>query len=285
MDKMVIDPNVRRQVSKDLKSINPSFDRVFNICCEGLQVATETLRQTNASRVISLNNVAHSGVSRRIDVVVEKYIVSQLAEQNIQTLSEESGLNSVRRADKFAILDPIDGTSNAIRGTPFFSISLAMGVLRQNKIFMSDIDYSVVCSPIGVFYAIRGVGAFQNGNKIKSSEVTDLKNAILRIPKKLDFTISFLHRIESLLNLGCTSLEMCMVANGSIDCYIETKKRKIFDYAGALLIVREAGGVSTSLANASISPRAVGPHTRSSLLVAANQSIHRKVLNAVSKKA
>ena len=88
---------------------------------------------------------------------------------NINILSEEAGFLDFD-GDYTFILDPIDGTRNAIRGIPIYSISLGVG-----KKSISDVNFGIVKNiPTGdLFIAEKGNGAFLNNNQIKTPEIPD----------------------------------------------------------------------------------------------------------------
>ena len=272
--------NFRSQSQLSLRLPSP-WREVFAVSCDALVLAMRQLKSSHAGEIRKKQNVAQAGASRIIDLEIERFIVTNLKKLDVRVLSEETGLSSTRRAKYFAILDPIDGTSMAIRGLEFYSISIACGKLENERILSRNIEFAVVNSPGGSFYGLRGHGSYFNGRRLHTSSVQEIKDAVLRLPQKLPVRQSLPQKADSFLFLGSTALEMCLVARGNIDAYVERKHRKIFDYAAAALIVQEAGGVVSTILGESLPMRPVGPLSRSTLIVASNQVLSEKIKDAI----
>ncbi|MEM0343754.1 MAG: inositol monophosphatase family protein [Thermoplasmata archaeon] len=183
----------------------------------------------------------------RIDKFAEDAVFEFLDDQDIRlnVLSEEAGFVD-RKADRTLVLDPIDGTLNCTRGIPFFSVSLAVGRRR-----MSDIDYGLVKNLFtgDTYYARRGGGAELNGHRIAVSRY-DRDDAVFIMFDGVDAAEES-DRVKLLAQrvrtLGCASLEMCLVAQGSVqahymNCTNFNRMIRVVDIAASCLILREAGG-------------------------------------------
>ncbi|MEM0492678.1 MAG: inositol monophosphatase family protein [Candidatus Thermoplasmatota archaeon] len=163
----------------------------------------------------------------------------------VNLLSEESGYIDLN-SDHTFILDPVDGTRNATRGIPFYSVSLAIGRKR-----LSDVEYGIVRNiPTGDTYtATRGEGAYLNNKKISVSDMPskDILSS-LTLGKNIDSVTNRLSKLYNVRAFGSCSLEMCLVATGSLDFYMAGKEyMRIVDIAASTLIVREAGGIVTNI--------------------------------------
>ena len=177
-----------------------------------------------------------------IDKIAEDAALKTLEQsgQNVNLLSEEIGFVD-HHGNYVFVLDPIDGTRNAYRGIPFYSVSLAIGTSK-----ISDIEYGIVQNiPTGdVFTAEKGHGAFLNKQPIRVCEVPS--PAILSsisLGKNTTSTAHALSKQGNIRSLGSASLEMCMVARGALDYYFVGKNiMRVIDIAASTLIVREAGG-------------------------------------------
>jgi fructose-1,6-bisphosphatase/inositol monophosphatase family enzyme len=190
---------------------------------------------------------ADGAPSTRIDRVAEEAVLRVLDYEGaaLNVLSEEAGF--VDRGGKaLLVLDPIDGTHNAIRGVPAYSVSMAIGHER-----LSDLQEALVRDLVSgaTYYAARRGGAFLNARPIRVRPV-DLEDLVFSVylgshaaPDAARIA-SFARRVRV---LGAASLDLCLVARGAVDLYYmhsavtETKLRAV-DIAGAALIVREAGG-------------------------------------------
>jgi myo-inositol-1(or 4)-monophosphatase len=165
-------------------------------------------------------------------------------------LSEE-GLSPTVQADPYWIVDPLDGTTNFIKGYPLTSVSIA---LAQGE----EIILGVVLNPAmdELFVAEKGQGATLNGRQIGVSATEDLNQALLasgfpydvRTTKKdnLRSWQSLLKRSLSLRCDGCASLDLCHVACGRLDGFWE-RGLSIWDVAAGAIIATEAGARVTDL--------------------------------------
>jgi myo-inositol-1(or 4)-monophosphatase len=152
-------------------------------------------------------------------------------------LSEESGL---RRASSplLVVVDPLDGSTNAERGLPWFATSLcavdAHGPLAALVVNLASGER---------FSALRGGGALRNGESISSSTCTSLAHAFVGLsglpPSHLGW--------RQFRAYGASALDLCAVACGVLDAFIDCSPSAhgVWDYLGGLLICQEAGAVVT----------------------------------------
>jgi len=177
-----------------------------------------------------------------IDQVAEDVAIRILekSEERVNLLSEERGFVDFGGSSVF-ILDPVDGTRNAYRGIPFYSVSLAIGTSK-----ISDIEYGVVKNiPTGdVFTAEKHRGAFLNNTRIRVCEIPS-KHILSSISLGKNYTprAGVLSKKGNVRSYGSASLEMCLVACSALDYYFVGRDiLRVVDIAAATLIVREAGG-------------------------------------------
>ena len=177
-----------------------------------------------------------------IDQVAEDAAIRILekSEERVNLLSEERGFVDFGGSSVF-ILDPVDGTRNAYRGIPFYSVSLAIGTSK-----ISDIEFGVVKNiPTGdVFTAEKHQGAFLNNTRIRVCEIPS-KHILSSISLGKNYTprAGVLSKKGNVRSYGSASLEMCLVACSALDYYFVGRDiLRVVDIAAATLIVREAGG-------------------------------------------
>jgi len=208
------------------------------------------------------------------DVAVN--VVKKSKDVKVNILSEEAGFIDNDGEYTF-VLDPIDGTRNAYRGIPFYSISLAVG-----KTAISDIEYGIVKNiPTGdVFTAEKGHGSFYNKKRFAVPEVPDKEIlSSLTLGLAHDKKTLSLAKKDKVRSLGCASLEMCMVAIGALDFYIVGQEYiRVIDIAASTLILREAGGVVTNIHG---EPFEMGFNLdeRSSVVAACSEEVIRKIIS------
>ena len=183
----------------------------------------------------------------QIDKVAENaalmHIQSNCIPLNI--LSEEIGFVD-NGAEETLVMDPIDGTSNAIAGIPYFTISLAVGTSK-----LSDIRLGYLRNPVtgDVYTAEKGKGAFKNGCPIhvRKAVMDDLFVMIYMGNGAHPDAFALAKRVKSSRSLGCASLEMAIVGEGEADGFLMksekyTRAIRIVDIAASTIILREAGG-------------------------------------------
>jgi len=221
---------------------------------------------------------ADGTVTKYVDKIAENAAVTFLEKSKLKVnvLSEEAGF--LDHSGKYTfVLDPIDGTRNAYRGIPFYSVSLAIG-----KTKMSDVEYGIVKNiPTGdIFTAEKNHGAFFNNKRIGVPEVpcNELLSS-LSLGKNFDKVTLSLAKKDKVRSLGSASLEMCMVAIGALDFYVVGKEYiRVVDIAASSLILREAGGIVTNIYGEELDM----PFTldeRSSVVAACSEELVKKIIS------
>ena len=164
-----------------------------------------------------------------------------------QILSEETAPNTSISNQPLWIIDPIDGTTNFSRGIPLSGISIAFAI-GQNV--FSGAVYNPFLDEM--FTAVKGGGAFLNGNSIRVSKCSDLRHSLIAVgtsaPKnRSEFLTSITRQIGTLLNesqdirrLGAAAIDLCFVACGRVDGFYEPIVNP-WDIAAGRLIASEAG--------------------------------------------
>jgi myo-inositol-1(or 4)-monophosphatase len=144
------------------------------------------------------------------------------------------------------IVDPIDGTVNYLYGLPHFAVSIAAEV-------DGEVVAGVVVAPeVGLeFVATRGGGATCNGEPVAVRDVVPLGARLVGTgfsyevearTRQAGYVAHLLPRVRDLRRIGCCSLDICYVASGALDAYVE-EGAHIWDHAAAGLVCLEAGGI------------------------------------------
>ena len=199
-----------------------------------------------------LGSGADGAPSTRIDRVAEEAVLRLLDYEGtkINVLSEEAGFVD-RKGDAVLVLDPIDGTHNALRGIPAYSVSLAIGRER-----LGDVNEGLVRDLVtgGTYYASQGHGAFLNGRPIhvRAHDPKDLLFSVYLGTNAHPDGARVAGRARRVRNLGAASLDLCLVARGAADLYymhsaVPEARLRVVDIAAGTLIVREAGGLVLDL--------------------------------------
>lgn len=221
------------------------------------------------------------------DKRAEEIIFEELkkARPDYSFLMEESGSVKGANEEMIWIVDPLDGTHNFMHGIPHWCVSIAL----ESK---GRIEAGIVYDPIKeeVFRAERSNGAFVNGKRLRVSNRNDLESSTIAFgsaqldAEKQAIFIKELNTVSStapmVRRLGAAALDLSYVAAGRLDGYWE-RGIKSWDVAAGVLIMKEAGGIVTSIDNET------NP-VYSNQIVAGNQSVYtylRKTLRETTKKA
>jgi myo-inositol-1(or 4)-monophosphatase len=144
------------------------------------------------------------------------------------------------------IVDPIDGTVNYLYGLPHFAVSIAAEV-------DGEVVAGVVVAPsLALEYvATLGGGATCNGRPVRTRAVVPLAERLVATgfsyeqparARQAAYIGHLLPRVRDLRRLGSCALDLCGVASGTLDAYVE-EGAHIWDHAAAGLVVLEAGGI------------------------------------------
>lgn len=170
-----------------------------------------------------------------LDLAADEVAVRVLTSAGLRVVSEESGVSGDGRVT--VVVDPIDGSTNCDRGVPFFATSLA--AVRDGELIAGLV---VNLATGTVFEAEAGSGATRDAKPIRVSDARDLAASIVSFSGTPSRHLGW----AQVRALGAASLEICLVADGSLDAYAVAQRSTLhpWDYLAGLLILREAGGVA-----------------------------------------
>ena len=208
-------------------------------------------RATENIDTIDIEAKSNNDFVTEIDKAAEKEIRYHLtkAYPDHAILGEEGGLVGDANAEYQWVIDPLDGTTNFIRGIPHFAISIAC-------FHKGQIEHAVILDPIRreEFVASKGRGAQLNGRRIRVSNRKSLEGALIGtgIPYKSRSEIHIPTYVQSLeavakqtagiRRAGAAALDLAYVAAGRLDGFWEIGLNK-WDIAAGILLIREAGGL------------------------------------------
>jgi myo-inositol-1(or 4)-monophosphatase len=169
-----------------------------------------------------------------------------LAEETASTITPERQGRGI-----VFVVDPLDGTTNFLHGYPEYAVSV--GVLRDG----ATVAAVVIDVPLGeVFTATAGGGAFRDGVPVRVSPIDDPEHAL--VGTGFPFTraediapyLAQLGRVMAgaggVRRAGAAALDLAAVACGRFEAFWEPRLSP-WDIAAGMLLVREAGGVATTL--------------------------------------
>jgi myo-inositol-1(or 4)-monophosphatase len=230
-----------------------------------------------------LKDPAYKG---KIDLVTKTDTNSELIIKSIISkrypdhaiIAEEGGHNEVK-SDYLWIIDPLDGTTNFVHGCPPFSISIA---LYKKDIPILGIVLELPSSKL--YTAIRGEGAFCEGEPISGSSVGSVERSLLATGFSYDHDTLWEYNMEIFKELtrssqgvrrfGSAALDLCYVAEGKFDGFWEFGL-KPWDTAAGIIIADEAGCEVTNIKGQIFS-------IYDNNILVTNQKINREMINLIS---
>ncbi|NLO78329.1 MAG: bifunctional fructose-bisphosphatase/inositol-phosphate phosphatase [Methanomicrobiales archaeon] len=258
-------------------SIFSLFDEITSAVSDAI---TDIIGTPDAGIIVEMG--ADGTPTQAIDKIAEDIILSYLrsAEACGEVISEEAGRCKISDADGIIILDPIDGSYNAIHGIPYYAISA--GFMKNGEItaaYISNLGFPEV------FTAEKNAGAFLNNKPIRVSVVDTLDAASLSLYGKQ-------HHINSVTEIagnarrwrhfGASALELAYIGCGRIDGFVDMRGTlRYTDTAAGMLTCEEAGGRVTSATGKTIE------HTedvrQGSTLIATNGFLHDEILRSLER--
>lgn len=217
-----------------------------------------------------------------------------------RVLSEEAGALEVGEEPRWTlVLDPCDGSNNFKRGIR--SVGFAVAALPSDApLDPSRVAYAL-CGDIftgSVYTAARGQGATLDGEPIHCSQVTEMRHATLgvnlgraRSPERqsphgasgrpmAELVWRAVTSVSTIRRVGATVLDLCYVAQGAYDAYVDLRTRLTPEnFMAPALIIREAGGLFTNAHGEAIG--AVEFTEPYSVLAAANQTLMTSLLDTL----
>jgi myo-inositol-1(or 4)-monophosphatase len=174
-----------------------------------------------------------------IDLAADRAVLEVLDRADVGVLSEESGLH--RPDSEFiAVVDPVDGSTNASRGIPWYATSVCvLDDLGPRAAVVANLATGVR------YHAVRGGGAWRDTTRVGPSDCTEMRRAVVALSGYPRQHLGW----AQFRALGSAALEMCAVADGTLDVFSVGGRAHLapWDYLGALLLCTEAGATVVDL--------------------------------------
>jgi myo-inositol-1(or 4)-monophosphatase len=226
-----------------------------------------------------------------IDIQAENAIIETLIENELDftLISEESGIKKCGvNPLHYVTADPVDGTTNILRGLPFACTSVAVSRTQR----LDSVEAAVVADFFRdvTYLAQKQMGSYRNGQKISPSKTTSLKETLVGIDLSSSASEEVQKRLKGLLaeikhirHLGANALELCYVADGTTDAFVDIRGRiRPTDIAAAALIVQEAGATITTLENTALT-HSLDPKERLRFIASGNKNLHQRIIGIIKR--
>lgn len=257
--------------------MNIDFDLIEHLKEKVLEIYNDS----KEIKDIDVNKKDGNDIVTAVDLYMERRIIETI--KNIfpehSIYSEECG-EEKNKSEYEWFIDPIDGTINFASGIPLFSTSIA---LKKNSETILGIVFDY--NQNYIYYAIKGKGAFCNGQKLKVSNNDKLKNSIIsfcltshysneHIMDVLNVEKKLAPKVRGLRLIVTAAIELCWCASGKIDGMLNVKPSAGLSSVAGKLFVEEAGGKVTNL-------KGLNRDNIDTLLVT-NGKIHDEIVEALN---
>jgi myo-inositol-1(or 4)-monophosphatase len=265
-----------------------SWLQILTECKDTLQTQITPFLKTLKHPQANLGIGAGGDPVKQIDLAAEKAITSTLEKHSLSftLISEESGIREHGKDphETYVTTDPIDGTTNLTRGIPFYATSIAVSpepsLDAVHTALVTDLYHN------RTYTAEKGKGACLDSRRMMPSQNTLLEEAVIgmdintfKIQKLIPRLVKIIERTKHIRHLGANALELCYVADGTTDAFVDIRgKLRTTDMAAGWLIVQEAGGTITTPEGKPLNAR-LDPKQKVEFVAAANPTFHRILLN------
>lgn len=267
------------------------WEQILTECKTNIQKGIKPLLTTIREPQPNLGLGAGGDMMKPVDLAAETAIVETLKQHDVSftLISEESGIKKIGDASEecYVTVDPVDGTTNLIHGLPFYASSIAISSTPELASvyagMVADLAHDVT------YLAFEGKGAYRNGTRIETSKTVSLDDAVVGLDMNnykgkpvIPRVASLIEKTRHIRHFGANALEVCYVANGLSDAFIDIRgKIRTTDVAAGFLIVKEANGVVTTADNKAINV-SLDPKQTLNFIASANLEIHKQILNLVN---
>ena len=184
------------------------------------------------------------------------------------------------------LIDPVDGTSNAIKEIPAYGISIAVARVPQGRVAtLNDVELGFI-SNFGngnFFEAEKGKGCWLNNEEVHPSNIVKLEELTLGGFTK-SRTLAASKLVDSARRmrvLGSVVLELSYVASGRYDAFLDLRGSRIIDIAASKLIVEEAGGIITDKHGEKLNNK-LSIHERTIVVAANTKTLHKQIIDILN---
>lgn len=253
--------------------------------------------------------------TKLIDLVAEDKVVEILEATGrpVTLISEEIGEHKIGEgaSEVVFVVDPLDGTSNAVKNIPAYGISIAVAdaskksktinsiqsgtvnpsETESNKLKDSNVhDLTIRDIELGfvknlatgdVYEGVKGCGATLNGKKLTPSTLQDISASSVGAyiyRAEMDKIDGLCKTVRRMRILGSVAIELCYVADGTYDAFIDIRGNlRIVDVSAAKLIINETNGLVTD-ENCKELNGGLNVLERTSIVAACNKNIHKDII-------
>ncbi|MDO5824370.1 bifunctional NADP phosphatase/NAD kinase [Methanobrevibacter sp.] len=184
------------------------------------------------------------------------------------------------------LIDPVDGTNNAIKEIPAYGISIAVASVHQGRVStLNDVELGFISNFANgnFFEAEKGKGCWLNNEEVHPSDIINISDMTLG-----GFTKSGTSQASKLVDnarrmrvLGSVVLELSYVASGRYDAFLDLRGSRILDIAASKLILEEAGCIITNKYGQKLNNN-LSIYEKSVVVAANNKILHKQMIDILN---
>jgi len=171
-----------------------------------------------------------------VDLAADAAALAVLHGAGCAVLSEESQITGEwKTGGLMVVMDPLDGSTNASKRVPWYATALCAidGEGMRASLVVNQ------ASGRDRYWASRGGGAFHNGIRLRVDQRNTLRDSVVGISGLPSFRPAW----GQFRALGAAALDICLVATGALDGWIDFNSHGVWDYLASVLVCQEAGVV------------------------------------------
>lgn len=235
----------------------PDLNHIKNLLIDAILSVKSSI--VASASIVNIKQKSHQDYVTNLDHELEDYLLKTISAKlpDIKILSEETIKAPINISNQNCIvIDPLDGTLNAISELPYYSTSIAYIENGTPKI---GITYDFIRNEL--FYASTGEGMFINGIKVNRNSISLDKKPIAI---SNDFLIYYLDKNPDLIKkirniakiriLGSQTLHLAYVASGRLRANFNLEA-KFWDDAAGFVMLKEMGMEYINFQNQNIFPK------------------------------
>ncbi len=215
------------------------------------------------------------------DIEIEKMAMDRLKGEYEYFVSEEIG-EVGGKGKGVVVCDPLDGSRNYLYCVAPYSTVLCFSRSRRYE----DVYFGYVRDLVtGNEYWADEKGAYFNGNGLKAGWKGEFLECRIGLDQNnaggWERYVKLLNKVRDMRRSGSNALDMCYVAGGALQCFIDVRKRLSIVHASALYIAQKAGAVVSDEKGKGISPELEKGGVLS-FVCSVDKNVHKKVLELIS---
>jgi myo-inositol-1(or 4)-monophosphatase len=231
--------------------------------------------------------------TKLIDQIAEEKVIEILKNTGrpVTIVSEEIGEFRIMDdpSEVIFVVDPLDGTVNALKNIPAYGISLAIVDASKrplNELTLNDIEIGFVKNLANgdLYEAFKDNGAYLNNENLNPSLQDNLAHSSIGAyirGAKMDRIGKLSSIVRRIRLLGSVAIELSYVAGGNYDAFLDIRGNvRIVDIAAAKLIIEESGGVITDENGRKLINK-LNVKERTSVIAACNLKIHNDIIDVI----